>query len=524
MPQDRKHGGAELTIAQLTVPGFKGLNTQAASSILGPEWATVLKNSVIDENNRLAARKGWYNQTTTPASQDFVQLAEYLTTAGVSKMFGTGATTCFASSDSGVTWSDVTGTASFTSGNWHLMMFNDVLVGFQAGENMLIFNGTTCSQSAATGLPTGGVGLSAFGRLWAVDSDGVTIKYCALLDHTDWNGSDAGQISVENVWQGSDSVQALAAFNGTLVVFGRDNIVIWTDGQGSNLGVDPLQLYVVDTLRGIGCRARDSVQNVNGDLWFLSEQGLQSLSRVIQEKSNPLTNLSSNIQDDLLLTMQESTLADCRAVFSPKERLYLLAFSRSSGTEEIGYTYAFDTRGQLDDRTVRCVGKWTGLVPPAVLRLQASGALYMAKRGQTGYVGTYDGRVDVGGEVPVTYDFEYQSGWIDLTQSGYLIIPKRINAVFFVDRSLTVTLKWAFDFNNSFTTQDLTFSNLAVVAEYNEAEYGEAEYGASVALLNSTAQGSGTGEYIKLGMEATIEDTLLSLQQIELFSKIGRYR
>ena len=53
------HGGAALQHIPLSTPGWQGLNTESAASLLGPEWATELKNCVIDDANRLAARKGW---------------------------------------------------------------------------------------------------------------------------------------------------------------------------------------------------------------------------------------------------------------------------------------------------------------------------------------------------------------------------------------------------------------------------------------------------------------------------------
>ena len=519
MPQPRKHGGAELVPIQLTVPGFKGLNTQQAAGILGPEWATVLKNAVIDSNNRLAARKGWDDQTSSAATAPFVQIAEYLTNTGTSHLVGTTATQVFSSLDNGQTWSDVTGTASFSSGNWQMMMFNETLLGFQAGQAMLVYDGANCSQLSEASMPLGGIGLCAFGRVWVVDEDGVTVKYSGLLDHTDWSSDDSGQIQVQNVWPNTDTVQALAAFNGTLVAFGKDNILIWSDGQGSAVGIDPIQVYVIDTLSGVGCRARDSVQNVNGDIWFLSEQGLQSLARVVQQKSNPLQNLSYNVQDDLLATSDATVSADVRSVFSPRDRLYLLSFPRAVGGSEVGTTYAFDTRGLLEDQSARCLGKWSQLVPTAVARKQETGTLYIALRAHEGHVGTYDSRLDGDNSFP----FEYQSGWLDLTQQAYLLIPKRINALFYLDRSLIVNIKWAFDFSTTFQSQAFTFEATAP-SQYGIAQYGLGQYGAGVSLIEAKSQTTRTGEYIKLGISAVIDDTIMSLQQLELFAKIGRYK
>jgi len=42
----------------ISAPGFLGLNTQQAGSILPPGWATKLDNCVFDNIGRIASRKG----------------------------------------------------------------------------------------------------------------------------------------------------------------------------------------------------------------------------------------------------------------------------------------------------------------------------------------------------------------------------------------------------------------------------------------------------------------------------------
>ena len=104
---------------------------------------------------------------------------------------------------------------------------------------------------------------AAFGRIWAVDDDKQTVRYCALLDETKWaTASGGGSIDMRNVWSnGMDYVTAISSIGSNLVIFGRKHIVIYTDGSGSELGVDPTQMYVVDIIEGTGCVARDSLAN-----------------------------------------------------------------------------------------------------------------------------------------------------------------------------------------------------------------------------------------------------------------------
>ena len=85
-------------------------------------------------------------------------------------------------------------------------------------------------------------------------------------------------------------------FAGDLVVFGKNNTVIMTDGAGAALGVDPDNLYVSDTLPGIGARSQFAMCRAAGDFWFLSNSGILGLRRELQQKSTPLTNISANVQ------------------------------------------------------------------------------------------------------------------------------------------------------------------------------------------------------------------------------------
>ena len=522
MPTPRAHGGAALQHIPLTVPGFFGLNKQAETSLLGPEWATELVNAVVDESNRVASRKGWNSQTTTTAaSARITQLFEYRKYDGTVELLGgLSDTDIERSTDDGDTWADVTGTATHTSTNIQFLNFNDVVYGItDDGDDNILYSGTTFSDDAATGRPTGSVGLSAFGRIWATSANNTVIQYSALLDETDWNGADTGNIDMRNVWPEGDNITAMAAFNGALVIFGKNNIAIYSDGQGSELGIDPTQIYLVDTITGTGCIARDTVVNVDGDLWFLSATGIQSLARLVQEKSNPLSNLSSNIQDYLQGFVQASSASDIRAVYSPADRVYLLSLPKVASSAEAGRAFCFDTRGRLPDGGVRCTGVWDGFVPRAnVIRLD--GTWLSALYAPTGEVGKYDGYNDDG----ATYNFEYNSGWLDLTQQGFLIIPKRISGLFFLDNNSTIALKWAFDFITTFQSQQLVFSDIAGGSEFSIAEFSLDEFGGGLALRDGKVAGRGTGEFIKLGMAVTVDGGQVALQQLDIFAKIGRFK
>ena len=518
MPTPRYHGGAPLAHIPLNLPAFKGLNKQGEFGVLDVSWATRLDNAVIDEANRVAARKGYTSQTTTAPAVDFLQLFEW-DNAGTYELFASSATAIYRSTDDGDTWTDVTGTLTMSDGNGMFNEFNGKVIYTQAGQPPGVYTGTTFAPVVDGAAPTGAVCLSAWGRLWCVDADGWDIKYCALLNEADWSGTDAGGINVQNVWPSDDQVTALEAFNGSLVVFGSDNILVWTDGQGSALGVTPTQLYVADTLGGIGCIARDSVVNVDGDLWFLSRKGVVNFGRLIQERSNPLNNLSKNVQDFLRDYVSITDTSEIRAVYSQQERFYLLSLPAGAASES-GVAFAFDTRGNLEDGSVRVSGVWTGLVPRAIVQRIEDLSLVFTLIEKQGELLRYEGRSDDGD----AYPFNYESGYTELGNS-YLKIAKRLEALLLTQVEQAVTFKWAFDFTENFRTATVIYPASSGLAEYGIMEFSEAEWnGVGIALQEKKVGGRGTGEYIKVGLSTQVDGGQLGIQQVNLYTKTGRLR
>lgn len=526
MPTPRYHGGAPLIHFPLTVPGFKGLNTQDTGAILGPEWATKLDNAIIDSNDRVAARKGAQDVTTTAHSSRIVSGIEYAMQDGSTQLVGTTAAEVVRSTNNGDSWSDVTGTASFTDGNWHLVNFNDFVIGFQLGEKALIYNGTAASQIADANAPTGGVGTAAFGRIWQFDADGVTLEYSALLDHTNWTTGGAGLIDLSSIWLDNDTAVAITAYNNLLVVFGTRNILVFTDPTGTELGIDPTNMIVLDTIPGIGCHSQSTVQHVGGDIWFISNSmELMSLSRVIvEQKAGNLNRLSKNISNYLATSIRAADSTRIRSAYSPTERFYLLSLPAEStpgANDETGEVFVFDTRGFMEDASARVMGVWNQLVPTCFF-VRKNGDLLFCLQPVVGQVFKYNTYTDNSS----TYDFIYESGWLDLgqyiQQGGIVTILKRIQGLFHFTVQTEVIIKWAFDFSSVFKTRPILFANSSNIGEWGLSEWNVGEWGGGVTLGEKKVAGGGMGEYIKIGTEATINGGEFAIQKLEIMAKLGR--
>ena len=510
----------QLQTIDLVAPGFRGLNFSQSGGLLHPAFATEALNCILDANGRLAARDGVTNQTSTAISPavPVKTLFEFRTEDDETEIilaYDGGISNSIANPEG----SDISGAVDDADGNWWFVNFNNKVIGFQQGLIPIAYTGTgtfaEITESSGTA-PSGGVGLAAFGRLWGVDSDLQTIQYSALLDETAWDAADGGgAIDMRTVWtHGTDIVTALWAFNGGLVVFGKRHIVFWVDGQGSALGLDPTQMYVVDAVAGTGCVSQWTVQPVGeSDLLYLSSNGVQSIARVIQEKSAPIATLSKYVRDDLLQQLQSEDTSLIRSTYNPLEGFYLLSFPENM------QTWCLDQSSPYVDEVghqLSVITRWN--IAPTAMITRDNNALLLAIT--SGKVGQYSGDQDDGSDI----SFQYKSPWLDLGEeiANRLKILKRLGAILFVRNETTIAFKWSVDFDEEFQVIQRTIEGDAS-AEWGSAEWGEDEWSGGLALriLKVPARKKGTGQYFRIGIEATIRGEL-AVQQAELFAKIGR--
>ena len=112
-------------------------------------------------------------------------------------------------------------------------------------------------------------------------------------------------------------------------MFGEHSIIIYGGADS------PSSMSIQDTISGVGCIDRKTVQNIGTDLLFLSDDGLRSLGRVIQEKSLPITDASRNVKQDLTGKLALKT-SPATSVYSP-ENYFLFA-----GLPDSNLIYCFD--------------------------------------------------------------------------------------------------------------------------------------------------------------------------------------
>lgn len=499
-------------------PGFLGINKEARQTLLPPAWATEAQNAVVDSAGRIAARKGWVDQTGTAlTSNPLIQsLHEFLQNDGTSMLVLGANNKLWHSTDNGATFVDKTAALTVTANKWQFANFNGRCFAAQVGHALVgkTTTGNFAVQTASTGtIPASPVAIiSAFGRLWAIDSTRQLLKYSALLDETLWAEADGGgEINLKELWtQGTDQGVGLGAFGSTLVVFGKRHIFLYTDGQGSDRGIDPANMYIQDTIEGQGCAARDSIQTVGeGDLMWLSQTGIRFISRVLQENAAELKDATANNQSYVIGTALSSTVdpTEFRSVYSPENKFYLLTMPDATNT------FCVDMRGSLEDGSHRMT-EWPGFIPGALCRRVNGDLLF----GFSGVIGKYDGYLDD----EATYRFVFRSGWIDQQEANAILkIPKRMKILAYAPAAATVTLKWFFDFKRYLNYAQATFTGDAA-DEFDVGDYGVAQYNGTLAQRSITVPMSGSGQYILVGIEAEINGAPFAVQSLTIYQVPGR--
>ena len=460
----------------LVAPAFKGINTEDSPLAQDTSFAEVADNAIIDRRGRLASRKGNAVVTSnkTVLGADYLHnIHEFYDSAGNEVIFSTGNNKIMTGT---TTLVDATpGSYTITANDWKIFNFNDHAYFFQRGYEPLVYSnslGAVTKMSAVSGASLTSAqysneAIGAYGRVWCVGNatDDNTIYWSDLLIGHDFTGGSSWSINVSKAWpNGFDKVVAIAAHNGFLVVFGENNTLIYSGAES------PATMVIQDTIPGVGCVDRKSVQNIGTDLLFLTQTGLRSLGRSIQEKSLPITDLSRNIKQELIANTLAKTVP-VSTVYSPENYFYLLCFP------DLNLVYCFDIRGTLENGAYR-VTRWPSVDFKSFHR-DRNGDIYI---GTTAGVGTYNNYFDNGS----VYRFRYFSPGLSFGDPSKIKMLKKIRPTIIGGNNADIFLKWSYDFETATSTSTFRTSS-ATPGFYGQSEYNVAEYSEEGTIISRSS-------------------------------------
>jgi len=529
----------QLTYQPLPNLGENGLNLQSNPSTLDSSWLVSAENVMVRESGRVSLRKG-LKQKVVPTGTAIASLIEH-NDQGTNKIFASYGTSIYTidfttpNAAFPASGADVKHTVTGSTGDWQFVNFNDRLHCFHegivpqrydgalgSGSKWAAFDNSTKPSGVTTFDPSCGMGY--YGRMFVggVTEEKDVVHYSVLLDSDDFTGTGSGLIDLKKVW-GTDEIVNIAAFFGKLVIFGKNNIVVYDNPM--DIGEATLD----EVISGIGLVHRDTVQAVGDDLVFLSDTGLRSLSRTTEKDKLPLTDYSLNIKDTLIRHIGQST--NVRSVYVENEGVYILSFIDEN------ITYTFDFKHFTPNKVPR-VTTWTFTtdrepVSMAYTKLYSGLLVGQKDGGIAGYEGYYDTDLawvdSAASYTNGTFTSDISSIWINLGQGVQAALLKRMILVLEGGSGATLGLKWYKDFSDSAsetTSISLRPATTGTTALWGDSDslYGTSKYSPIYGLREYKTPLTGSAKHLKLNMSIESNGYDVSIQNLTLLHKEGKIR
>jgi len=237
----------------------------------------------------------------------------------------------------------------------------------------------------------------------------------------------------------------------------------------------------------------------------LSDDGLRSLGRVIQEKSLPITDASRNVKQDLIAKLKTKT-SPATTVYSPENYFYLL------GLPDSNLIYCFDLRGRLENGAFR-VTKWPSVDFKSFAR-DRNGDVYI---GTVDGIGKYDGFDDNNS----SYIFRYTSPGLTFGDPSKLKLLKKIRPTIIGGNNADIILSWTYDFSIQANTSRFRVGS-ATPGFYGVSEYTAVEFSLGDLISRKSLNCTGNGSVVTVGLQTEVNGSVISLQEMNVLALIGK--
>ena len=525
----------------LTGLGSRGLNTQAQSATLGPEWLTIANNIVYDLEGRMGPRRGIKQITKTIASP-LKSIGEFVKSDRTREYYaGSGATIVkldTSTAPDSLTTQSFSGTPqTISDSNWQWINFNDEFWGVQKSHKAINYDGTNwydVEDLGAYAAPAGvttfdpNCALGDFGRMWygGITEDKGTLFYSDNLIGEKLNGGAAGSLDLKTVW-GNDEIVGLASLENKIVIFGKQNIAIYSGA------LNPATMTLDELIRDTGLAGRDNVVYV------------QSMQRIQQTDGKaPLEGLSTTVRNDLTRILTQADVGNIKSVYYQKEGM-IITFMPDNDK-----AYVFDF--SIGKKEFPRITTWTfaGKEPLCAVST-ISGSLYMgtsdsvaeysnyydvslvdstSSHGTSGACSTAGGTWD-GSKCWTTtntdYSWEFQSPWLDLgdpvsskiIKSGLLTITGGGGA------AATIQIYKDYEEGSQYSkTFNLVSDAITYLWGSSASLYGAAKYAPAAGPKEYKVPLARTGKTIRIKMTFEVKGNYSSLVNTTLLTKKGKIR
>jgi len=377
-------------------------------------------------------------------------------------------------------------------------------------NNAATFDGSTYTLLNATGAPADPASVQIFrdhAFFAGMSSTPQELVFSAPFNEADFTAANgAGSIKVDT------SIVEIKSFRDSLLIFGTDRIYRLTGTSIADWQVSPVT-------RVLGCSDGFSVQEIGGDLLFLTPDGLRTIAATERIGDIELGTVSKPIQQRI----QDIGFDNLSSVIVRNKSQYRLFYPATGGI-------AADSRGILATlkRTQQGIGyefaDLKGMKPSAM----ESGII-----GNTEYImeGGYDGFVRRQ-ELGDTFDGDnvvavYRSPDLSLGDAGLRKLMQRVILNYEVEGTVDAQLRIRYDSDSRDVPQPTYFdvSSPGGIAIYGSSAstYGNAVYDSSGAPIFRRAI-EGSGFLIAVRVNHDSSDNAFTLHSYQLEFTIGGRR
>ena len=372
------------------------------------------------------------------------------------------------------------------------------------------YDGSTYTLLSATGAPADPASVAVFRDhmfFAGMSSNPQEIVFSAPFNEADFSAANgAGSIKVDT------NIVELKVFRDALFIFGKDKIY---QLQGTSIA----DWQVVPVTRVLGCSDGFSVQEIGGDLLFLSPDGLRTIAATTRIGDVELGTVSKPIQKRI----QDIGFDNITSVIVRNKSQYRLFYPATGGT-------AADSRGILATlkRTPQGLGyefsDLKGLKPSAADSGFISNTEYIIEGGYDGYVRRQESGDTFDGDNVVAV---YRSPDLSLGDTGLRKLMQRVILNYEVEGTVDAQLRVRYDSDSRDVPQPTYFdiSSPGGIAIYGSSSstYGNAVYDSSGApLFRRAIEGSGFLVAVRVNHDSS--DNAFTLHSYQLEFTVGGRR
>jgi len=312
-----------------------------------------------------------------------------------------------------------------------------------------------------------------------------------------------------NFSSGAGAGQIPAGFNVVQFKPFRDNLFVFGSNAINRIKPEVQAGFVIEQVTAnVGCIARDSVQEIGGDLIFLAPDGLRPVAGTSRIGDVELETISKSIQGRILQIISENDLDTLNGVVvRSKSQVRFFV-----GDDSIQQTNSIGILGGLSNRGGQISWEYGDLLG---IRASCTSSEYI---GREEFVlhGDYDGRVfrqEVGNSFNGSDIVSiYSTPYLDFSDTQIRKVLHKINTFVRAEGPFTLNISISYDWGDQFTAQPSSYTQSSTGAPTvyagrninfggDNVQYG----GNSRPVMLSDIQGSGYSSrltYVTVGQSA----------------------